>query len=75
MAIIVIRPEDVLQLKKKHPCGGDLFRVVRVGAEVRIVCKKCGRDMKIDRIKLEKSIRQIVSRTDKSEGEEDGSIN
>ena len=36
MTIIPIRPDDVLQLKKPHPCGGNLFRVLRVGAEVRV---------------------------------------
>ena len=56
-----LRPDDLIKLKKKHPCGGDLFRIVRVGAEVRIVCESCGRDMTLDRIKLEKAIKQIVS--------------
>ena len=67
MAILVIRPEDRLQLKKSHPCGGNLFRVVRVGAEVRIVCETCGRDMTIDRIKLEKAVPRIVSRENGNE--------
>lgn len=66
MAIIPIHPEDRLQLKKKHPCGGEVFRVLRVGAEVRIVCETCGRDMTIDRIKLEKAVRRILT-TDKAE--------
>ena len=52
---------DVLELKKAHPCGSKLFKVMRVGSEVRVVCCGCGRDMTLDRIKLEKSIRKIVS--------------
>ena len=50
---------DVLVLKKPHPCGGNVFSVLRVGSEVRVVCQTCGRDMTIDRIKLEKAIREI----------------
>ena len=60
MVIVPIHPEDRLQLKKKHPCGGDTFRVLRVGAEVRIVCETCGRDMTVDRLKLEKAVRRLV---------------
>ena len=61
MPIIPLRPQDRIQLKKEHPCGGKIFRVIRVGSEVRIVCETCGRDMTIDRIKLEKSIKQVLS--------------
>lgn len=64
MTIIPIRPEDRLQLKKKHPCGGDTFRVLRVGAEVRVVCLTCGRDMTVERIKLEKAIRKVTKPTE-----------
>ena len=51
----------MLELKKPHPCGGKLFDVLRVGSDVRVVCKSCGRDMTLDRIKLEKAIKNLVS--------------
>ena len=50
---------DTLELKKKHPCGVSEFEVVRVGSDVRIICKGCGRDMTLPREKLEKAIRKI----------------
>ena len=56
-------PVDFEELKKKHPCGGDTFRVLRVGAEVRVVCLTCGRDMTVERIKLEKAIRKVTKPT------------
>lgn len=59
MKIPVINPGDTLEMKKKHPCGGDLFTVVRVGSDVRIICKTCGRDMTMSREKLEKAIKRI----------------
>ena len=58
-SIIKLQPNDTLKLKKAHPCGGDLFRVVRVGSEVRVICQSCGRDMTVERIKLEKAIKQV----------------
>ncbi len=63
MPILPLRPEDRIQMKKPHPCGGKIFRVVRVGSEVRIICETCKRDMTMDRLKLEKAIKQIVSST------------
>lgn len=61
MQIIPLHPNDLVQLKKAHPCGGDLFRILRVGSEVRVKCETCGRDMTLDRIKLEKSIRKALT--------------
>ena len=61
MPILPLRANDLIQLKKTHPCGGNIFRVLRVGSEVRIVCQTCGRDMTSDRIKLEKAVKQILA--------------
>ena len=61
MEIIKFAVNDVLELKKTHPCGCKNFKVVRIGSEVRIVCLGCGRDMTLDRIKLEKSIKRVIT--------------
>ena len=61
MQIIKISVGDTLELKKNHPCGGNTFKVMRVGSDVRIICLECGRDMTLDRVKLEKSIKNIIS--------------
>jgi len=61
MQIIKFQVGDVIELKKPHPCKNKLFRVLRVGSEMRIVCTSCQRDMNIDRIKLEKAKKKIVS--------------
>lgn len=58
--IIKISVGDVLELKKPHPCGCRQFLVLRTGSEVRIICLGCKRDMTLDRIKLEKSIKKII---------------
>lgn len=61
MTIIPLHLNDRIKLKKQHPCGGKTFRILRVGSEVRVVCETCGRDMTMDRIKLEKAIKQILT--------------
>lgn len=50
---------DVVELKKPHPCSSHRFDVLRVGSEVRIKCQGCGRDMTLDRIKLERAVRHL----------------
>ena len=61
MQIIPLHTGDRVQLKKPHPCGGAVFRILRVGSEVRVVCERCGRDMTLDRIKLEKAIKRTLN--------------
>ena len=60
MQIIRMKVGDVLELRKPHPCGDKRFRVMRVGSEVRIVCLGCGRDMVMERVKLERAIRKLT---------------
>lgn len=66
--IIRIAVGDILELKKPHPCGGRLFDVLRTGSDVRIVCKSCGRDMTVGRLKLERSIKKVISNGDLDNG-------
>ena len=61
MSILPLHPEDRIQMKKPHPCGGKIFRILRVGSQVRVICESCGRDMTLDRVKLEKAIKQILT--------------
>ncbi len=58
---------DVLELKKKHPCGSFRFQVLRIGSDIRIVCEGCGRDMVLPREKLEHAIRKIYPAAENEE--------
>ena len=57
-----IRLGDVVRLKKKHPCGGDEWRVVRLGADIGIKCMKCQHRVLLERGVLERRIKEFVSR-------------
>ena len=61
MEIIKYKINDIVELKKPHPCGEKRFKIMRVGSEMRIICLGCGRDMVIDRVKLEKSTKKLLS--------------
>ena len=60
MRIVRFSVGDTLEMKKEHPCGSKKFKVLRVGSDVRIVCCSCGRDVTLDRVKLEKSIKKVI---------------
>ena len=60
--ILKISIGDVLELKKPHPCGNKLFKIMRVGSDVRARCIECGRDLTIDRIKFEKSVKKAATK-------------
>lgn len=63
MKIIKFDKGDTLKMKKKHPCGGDIFEVIRTGSDVRVKCLNCGHDMTISRTGLEKNIKQVNPNT------------
>ena len=72
MNIIKFKVGDVLELKKKHPCGENHFKVLRVGGEMRLSCIGCGHDLIIDRIKLEKATKKVTSSQESKENENVG---
>lgn len=60
MEILHFALGDLLEMKKPHPCGARVMRVLRVGSDMRVVCTGCGRDLTLPRVKLEKAVRQIL---------------
>ena len=54
-----IQVGDVLEMKKPHPCGCNLFLVTRVGMDFKIRCQKCGHLVMVPRLKVERGIKRI----------------
>ena len=55
-----IQLNDIVKLKKPHPCGSYQLRVLRTGIDFRLRCTVCGHEVMIPREKLEKKIRRIL---------------
>ena len=55
---------DVLRLRKPHPCGGYEWQVVRLGADIGIVCLTCDRRVMLDRRSLKNRVKAVVSRAE-----------
>ena len=60
--VMEIRLGDVVRLKKKHPCGGDEWEVVRLGADIGIKCLKCQRRLLLERRAFERQVKNFLSR-------------
>jgi hypothetical protein len=52
---------DVVRLRKKHPCGGFEWQIVRVGADIGLRCLTCKRRVLVPRSKIEKRIKTVLS--------------
>ena len=54
---------DVVVMKKKHPCGSFRWKLLRVGADFRMVCLGCGHMVMIPRTAAEKNIKSVEKAT------------
>jgi hypothetical protein len=55
-----VRLQDILVMKKPHPCGSKDWLVLRTGMDFRLRCQGCGHEVLQPRSKAEKNIRQIL---------------
>ena len=56
---IDVRVDDIARLRKPHPCGGYEWRVVRIGADIGLVCLTCGRRIMLTRRVFEKRCKKL----------------
>ncbi|MDP8905397.1 MAG: DUF951 domain-containing protein [Chloroflexota bacterium] len=60
--VLELRLGDRLTLARTHPCGGSTWRVVRLGADIGVVCESCGRRVMLDRRRLERRLVAFIER-------------
>ena len=60
--VMEIKLGDRVRLKKKHPCGGDEWEVVRLGADIGIKCLKCQHRLLLERRVFERRVKTFISR-------------
>ena len=54
-----IQVNDILTMKKAHPCGSRQWRVTRIGADFKLVCCGCGHEVMGARSKFERNIKAV----------------
>ena len=56
-----IRLNDVVQMRKTHPCGSDQWSVIRIGADIKIKCLGCGRIVMMERADFVKRRKKVLT--------------
>ncbi len=62
--VLELRLGDHVALRKRHPCGSTTWRIVRVGADIGLVCDGCARRVLLERRDLERRIVRFLDRGD-----------
>ncbi len=58
-----IQVDDLVRLRKPHPCGSYEWRVVRIGADIGLKCQACGRRVLMDRRTFKKRVKTVIRRS------------
>jgi hypothetical protein len=53
---------DIVEMKKPHPCGENRWKVIRLGADIRIKCLGCDHSVLMPRREFLKKMKKIVER-------------
>lgn len=63
-----LKLDDFVRLRKAHPCGSYDWKVVRLGADIGLVCEGCGRRVLLERRKLAKRMKKNLSQEQRRGG-------
>lgn len=51
---------DIVEMKKTHPCGANEWKIIRLGADIRIKCEGCQHSVLIPRREFEKKMKKVL---------------
>jgi hypothetical protein len=60
--LVDLQLNDLLRLRKPHPCGSYEWTVVRLGADIGLECKGCGRRVLLTRRELRKRLKRNLTK-------------
>ena len=55
---------DLVIMKKQHACGTNLWKITRLGVDIKLKCENCGRVVMLDRLEFEKKLKKVVIEND-----------
>ncbi len=63
-SVVSFRLGDIVRLRRVHPCGGQEWLVDRLGADIGLRCRMCGRHVLLERRTLERRLIDFTARGD-----------
>lgn len=55
---------DVVEMKKPHPCGVNSWKIIRMGMDIRIKCQGCEHSVMIPRRDFTKKFKRVTERAE-----------
>ncbi|WP_077329802.1 DUF951 domain-containing protein [Virgibacillus siamensis] len=59
---------DIVQMKKQHPCGENRWQIIRMGMDIRIKCLGCGHSVMMPRKDFTKKLKKILEKAENKNG-------
>lgn len=53
---------DIVEMKKAHPCGTNRWKIIRMGMDIKIECTGCGHIVMLPRRKFERKMKKILEK-------------
>lgn len=60
---------DIVEMKKQHACGTNRFKIIRMGADIRIKCEACQRSIMMPRSTFNKKMKRVLEKANINEKE------
>ncbi len=58
---------DIVEMKKQHPCKkSNHWKIIRMGADIKIKCLGCGAAIMFDRSEFEKKLKRVVQKAEEN---------
>ena len=57
-----LQVNDIVIMKKQHPCGSARWEILRIGADLKLRCLGCGHEVWLPRFKAVKNIKALEHR-------------
>ncbi len=58
--IVEFNLQDEVIMKKQHACGTNLWTITRNGADIKIKCNNCGREIMMDRLEFIRKLKKVI---------------
>ncbi len=53
---------DIVEMKKAHPCGTNRWKIIRMGMDIKIECTGCGHIVMLPRREFERKMKKILKK-------------
>ncbi|MCM2676440.1 DUF951 domain-containing protein [Alkalicoccobacillus plakortidis] len=58
---------DVVEMRKPHPCGANQWKIIRIGMDVRIKCLGCQHSVMLPRKEFTRKLKKVLEHANPSE--------